>query len=143
MEKRATTVLAMATYRKDIEDIHSLLIDLETEIEFIAARNKVVDAGESRAMLRMKIKSLESTIKTIQQMNRESLKIENAEFSMKKDCKDFNLDIFVSCQGNLLRDIESEAILKAVKMCGGNKSRASKMLGVTVKTLYNKLERIK
>ena len=36
-------------------------------------------------------------------------------------------------------DTERQRILDAVKLCGGNKSKAARMLGIDRKTLYNKL----
>ena len=36
-------------------------------------------------------------------------------------------------------DAERQRILDAVKLCGGNKSKAARMLGIDRKTLYNKL----
>lgn len=44
--------------------------------------------------------------------------------------------------GNIrLRDAEQEMILKTLAVCGGNKTRAAASLGISVKTLYNKLKR--
>jgi DNA-binding NtrC family response regulator len=40
-----------------------------------------------------------------------------------------------------LRDAEQEMILKTLAACGGNKTRAAASLGISVKTLYNKLKR--
>ena len=38
-----------------------------------------------------------------------------------------------------LRDIEMQAIYEALDRCGGNKPRAAEQLGISLKTLYNKL----
>jgi DNA-binding NtrC family response regulator len=43
--------------------------------------------------------------------------------------------------GTLLRDTEQDIILQTLAACGGNKTRAAAQLGVSVKTLYNKLKR--
>jgi len=40
-----------------------------------------------------------------------------------------------------LRDTEQDIILQTLAACGGNKTRAAAQLGVSVKTLYNKLKR--
>jgi DNA-binding NtrC family response regulator len=40
-----------------------------------------------------------------------------------------------------LRDAELEIIRQALAACGGNRSRTAAMLGISVKTLYNKLKR--
>jgi len=39
-----------------------------------------------------------------------------------------------------LEDIEKEAILATLKASGGNKAEASRRLGITRKTLHNKLK---
>ena len=36
-------------------------------------------------------------------------------------------------------DAERQRILNALQQCGGNKSKAARMLGIDRKTLYNKL----
>ena len=38
-----------------------------------------------------------------------------------------------------LRELEKEAILEALKACGGNRTRAAELLGISVRTLRNKL----
>lgn len=40
-----------------------------------------------------------------------------------------------------LDEVEKEQVLKALVVFGNNKSRAAAALGVTVKTLYNKLHK--
>jgi two-component system response regulator AtoC len=37
-------------------------------------------------------------------------------------------------------DIEKNAILKALERCGGNRTRAAEMLGLSRKTILNKLK---
>jgi len=39
-----------------------------------------------------------------------------------------------------LQELEREAILKVIKMCKGNKTKAAELLGITVRTLRNKLK---
>lgn len=43
--------------------------------------------------------------------------------------------------GSSLDDMEKEIILRTIEFAGGNKTRAAQILGVSAKTLYNKLER--
>jgi DNA-binding NtrC family response regulator len=43
--------------------------------------------------------------------------------------------------GSKLDDVERELIIKTLEFTGGNKTRAAEVLGVTPKTLYNRLER--
>jgi len=45
-----------------------------------------------------------------------------------------------SLVGRTLADIEREAILQTLEYCKGNKTAAAKMLGVTARTLFNKLK---
>ena len=43
--------------------------------------------------------------------------------------------------GMSLDEVERELILRTIEFAGGNKSRAAEILGVSLKTLYNRLER--
>ncbi len=43
--------------------------------------------------------------------------------------------------GSSLEDVEKEMISRTIEFTGGNKTRAADILGVSAKTLYNKLER--
>jgi DNA-binding NtrC family response regulator len=43
--------------------------------------------------------------------------------------------------GTRLRDAEQDIILQTLAACGGNKTRAAAQLGISLKTLYNKLKR--
>jgi len=43
--------------------------------------------------------------------------------------------------GSTLDDVERELISKTLEFTGGNKTRAAQVLGVSLKTLYNRLER--
>jgi len=51
------------------------------------------------------------------------------------DSKDFSLLV-----GMTLAEIERHAILETLDACGGNKAQAARMLGVSEKTIYNKLK---
>ena len=42
-----------------------------------------------------------------------------------------------------IAEVERTQITLALKLTGGNKTKAAKLLGVTLKTLYNKLNRYK
>jgi DNA-binding NtrC family response regulator len=43
--------------------------------------------------------------------------------------------------GTSLDEVERELILRTIGFSGGNKSRAAEILGVSLKTLYNRLDR--
>ena len=43
--------------------------------------------------------------------------------------------------GASLDELERELIRRTIEFAGGNKSRAADILGVSLKTLYNRLER--
>ncbi|HET8578033.1 MAG TPA: sigma-54 dependent transcriptional regulator [Methylomirabilota bacterium] len=45
--------------------------------------------------------------------------------------------------GTGLRDVEREVILRTLQMTGNNKTRAAEILGISQKTLHNKLQRYK
>ena len=43
--------------------------------------------------------------------------------------------------GSTMDDVERELIVRTIEFTGGNKTRAAEVLGVSLKTLYNRLER--
>jgi two-component system, NtrC family, response regulator HydG len=45
--------------------------------------------------------------------------------------------------GSLLKDIERQVILKTLEVAGGSRTKTAEILGISPKTLYNKLERYK
>jgi DNA-binding NtrC family response regulator len=42
---------------------------------------------------------------------------------------------------DISHDAERELITRTIEFAGGNKTRAAEILGISAKTLYNKLER--
>ncbi len=48
----------------------------------------------------------------------------------------------VTIGGCSLQDIEREMITRTIEFAGGNKTRAAEMLGISLRTLYNRLERL-
>src|SRR5581483_3905522 len=49
--------------------------------------------------------------------------------------------VVAAAAGTRLRDAEQDIILQTLAACGGNKTRAAAQLGISLKTLYNKLKR--
>jgi DNA-binding NtrC family response regulator len=48
----------------------------------------------------------------------------------------------VTIGGCSLQDIEREMITRTIEFAGGNKTKAAEMLGISLRTLYNRLERL-
>jgi DNA-binding NtrC family response regulator len=48
----------------------------------------------------------------------------------------------VSIGGSSLSDVEREMIYRTIEFAGGNKTKAAEMLGISLRTLYNRLERL-
>jgi DNA-binding NtrC family response regulator len=46
-----------------------------------------------------------------------------------------------SLGGYTLAEIERSAIIETLELCGGNKSRAARSLGISEKSIYNKMKR--
>ncbi|MEM7314176.1 MAG: sigma-54 dependent transcriptional regulator [Planctomycetota bacterium] len=44
--------------------------------------------------------------------------------------------------GRTLRDIERQAIIETLEYCGGNKARAAREMGISEKSIYNKMRRL-
>src|SRR5579885_1252099 len=48
----------------------------------------------------------------------------------------------VSIGGSSLQDVEREMIYRTIEFAGGNKTKAAELLGISLRTLYNRLERL-
>ncbi len=48
----------------------------------------------------------------------------------------------VSIGGSSLQDVEREMIYRTIDFAGGNKTKAAELLGISLRTLYNRLERL-
>jgi DNA-binding NtrC family response regulator len=48
----------------------------------------------------------------------------------------------VAIGGCSLQDVEREMICRTIEFAGGNKTKAAEMLGISLRTLYNRLERL-
>lgn len=67
-----------------------------------------------------------------------------AEEAERKERKDFRApESAISLDDLNIRNMEKIFILKALERTGGNKTRAAKLLGITVRTLRNKLRELK
>ncbi len=56
--------------------------------------------------------------------------------------KDLSTGLYERLRGRTLEDVERSAILAALRSCGGNRTRAAKMLQVSRRALYDKLRRL-
>jgi DNA-binding NtrC family response regulator len=48
----------------------------------------------------------------------------------------------VAIGGSSLQDVEREMIFRTIEFAGGNKTKAAELLGISLRTLYNRLERL-
>jgi DNA-binding NtrC family response regulator len=48
----------------------------------------------------------------------------------------------VSIGGSSLQDVEREMIYRTIEFAGGNKTKAAELLGISLRTLYNRLDRL-
>ena len=48
-------------------------------------------------------------------------------------------DAFAALVGRSLDDVEQELIRRTLQHCGGNRTRTAEVLGIGVRTLFNKL----
>ena len=55
-------------------------------------------------------------------------------------CRKDIVDLLV---GRTVAEVEDELVLRTLRHCAGNRARAARMLGITPRTLRNKLARLK
>lgn len=79
----------------------------------------------------------------LSEVNKLNEKIQNLQFSSYYSIEEeTNSYPFDSDEIPKLEEMEQKLITKAIRHCNGNKSRAAKLLGISLRTLYRKLEKI-
>ena len=96
------------------------LLQIESKIEFLKSQQERIYE---------EIKTLKERINSIQENNYYSVEEVNDSISILGD------------EIPKIEQMEQQMIIKAIKQCNGNKTRAAKLLGVSLRTLYRKINR--
>jgi transcriptional regulator with GAF, ATPase, and Fis domain len=141
-----TITLRMPPLRKRTEDI-PLLVDYclkNSRFGGVSQQIKKVDPRVYEALSHYdwpgNIRELQNTIERLKILaENQEIRLEDIPFNIrmpkaKADSGDFSVDMS-------LEDVEKAHILRALSFHQGNKTRTAQSLGITIKTLYNKLHR--
>jgi len=85
------------------------------------------------------VRELENTIQRALVMTDEMETISKAQLPRRLTKGSRRIDRIVIEPGMCLDDVQKKVIEYTLQMCGGNKAETARMLGITRKTLYNKL----
>lgn len=121
----SNTQLVTIPKKDEFQELSSTLIlkallQIDSKIEFLNSQQE--------RMLEQ-IKSLNERISSLQESNYYSVEEESDTLSLVKD------------EIPKIDQMEKTMIIKAIKQCNGNKTRAAKLLGVSLRTLYRKINR--
>lgn len=121
----SNTQLAVLPKNEEFHELSSTLIlkallQIDTKIEFLKSQQETI---------LNQLKSMNENINSLQESNYYSVEEES----------DINLP--TGDDITKIDQMEQTMILKAIKQCNGNKTRAAKLLGVSLRTLYRKINR--
>jgi transcriptional regulator with PAS, ATPase and Fis domain len=130
--------------RKRIEDI-PLLVHMFIK-QYAARYHKNVDGIDETCMKELQANPWPGNVRELRNVIERALIICEGHTICANDLSDLSQIVDVSATnyinvliGSSLEAAEKEIILRTIEFARGNKTRAAKALGVSVKTLYNKL----
>lgn len=134
--------------RDRTEDIPTLSREIMTRIARLTGRNLSILSTAAINKLRQyswpyNIRELETVLQKAMETAADTVITENdiSFDTMIQDCR--SPDGAMGLAGLTMAEIERRAIIETINACGGNRAQSARKLGVSEKTIYNKIKQFK
>ncbi len=133
--------------RERLEDVP--ILASQFVLHYAALNNKMVAGIDDECLETLKAHHWPGNVRQLRNVIERALIVCNRRLIGKQDLpEEFQFSIppaddeFIKVKvGTPLDDIEKKAIFQTIKFTGGNRAKAAQVLGVSARTLYNKLQR--
>lgn len=140
--------VAAPPLRDRTEDIPTLAREIMTRIARLTGRNLSILSTAAINKLRQyswpfNIRELETVLQKAMETAPDTVITENdiSFDTMIQDCR--SPDGAMGLAGLTMAEIERRAIIETINACGGNRAQSARKLGVSEKTIYNKIKQFK
>ncbi len=143
-----TTTITAPALRERPEDIPSLSQAIAARLAWLYGTNQpIVSSGAISKLKRHfwpgNIRELESVLQKAFETAKNSIIAEDDILLDPRSGKDDVGDVSLGLAGLTMVEIERQAIIETIRACGGNRALSAQKLGISEKTIYNKIKLFK
>ncbi|MGL6195341.1 MAG: sigma-54-dependent transcriptional regulator [Thermoguttaceae bacterium] len=147
--KLSSMTITVPPLRERIEDIQPLCRDIVIRLARQFGTNQpIVSTGAIHKLKQYSwpgnIYELEAVLQRAMELSKDSTIISEDDITFDPvACENMQGDGTMGLAGLTMADIERRAIIETIHACGGNRAQSAQKLGISEKTIYNKIKQFK